>query len=56
MRCARNRAITQEYDSGKTTAGRLALKYRLTERQIRSILNSQAPEPKGRVGQMAMEF
>lgn len=40
LRCARNRVIVQEY-RGDVTAGQLALKYGLTERQVRTILNTQ---------------
>ena len=40
VRCVRNRKIRQEYDSGSVSAPALALKYQLTERQVRTILNS----------------
>ena len=53
LRCARNRLITGEYDAGGTTAATLALKYHLTERQVRTILNKM-PEPASR--QPAFDF
>ncbi|MEO5341085.1 MAG: hypothetical protein H7837_11325 [Magnetococcus sp. MYC-9] len=42
LRCVRNRLIEQEYDAGGVTAARLALKYHLSERQVRTILNTPA--------------
>ncbi|MEO5363431.1 MAG: hypothetical protein H7838_07385 [Magnetococcus sp. DMHC-8] len=44
LRCARNRLIEKEYDAGSITTARLALKYRLSERQVRAILN-KTPQP-----------
>lgn len=54
LRCVRNRRIIEEYDDGDQTAASLAVQYRLTERQVRTILNNL--EPTGHKGQLVMEF
>ncbi|MBF0401307.1 MAG: hypothetical protein HQL90_11115 [Magnetococcales bacterium] len=45
LRCVRNRAILQAYDEGNVTAANLALRHRLTERQVRNILNQPPRHP-----------
>ncbi|MBF0339770.1 MAG: hypothetical protein HQL95_02245 [Magnetococcales bacterium] len=53
LRCLRNRIIAREYDREGVTAGELALKHGLTERQVRNILGTTVPV---RVEQLVMEF
>ncbi len=53
LRCARNREIEYKYENGQT--GRdLAQEYRLTERQVRSILNR--PAANSSPTQLSLEF
>lgn len=55
LRCVRNRAIIQAYDEGQGSAAVLALQYHLSERQVRTILNTP-DAPTGGMRQLAFEF